>query len=165
MLPSAAVIIGDSQTYDACRVCAEPRSSTMDTQIVAGSGLRRACTPATVPTVPKSPQPPRWVKPQLTRLVDEAPAGSDWLHEIKYDGYRMHARIDGDKIQLLTRTGLDWSRGVRPPAGRDRLGPRKPRGWRLSGLPLCGVPARIVATTGQSIMSQLSHAVLATTVS
>jgi bifunctional non-homologous end joining protein LigD len=29
------------------------------------------------------------------------------VHEIKYDGYRMHARIDGDKIQLLTRTGLD----------------------------------------------------------
>jgi len=82
----------------------------MDTQIVAGSGLRRACTPATVPTVPKSPQPPRWVKPQLTRLVDEAPAGSDWLHEIKYDSYRMHARLDGGKAQLLTRTGLDRSK-------------------------------------------------------
>jgi ATP-dependent DNA ligase len=53
--------------------------------------------------------PPAWIKPQLTRLVDEAPTGKDWLHEIKYDGYRMHARIDGDKIQLLTRTGLDWS--------------------------------------------------------
>ena len=36
--------------------------------------------------------PPKWIKPQLTRLVDEAPAGNDWLHEIKYDGYRMHAR-------------------------------------------------------------------------
>jgi bifunctional non-homologous end joining protein LigD len=81
----------------------------MDTQTVAGFGLRRACTPANVPTVPKSPQPPRWIKPQLTRLVDEAPSGKDWLHEIKYDGYSMHARIDGNKIQLLTRTGLDWS--------------------------------------------------------
>ena len=48
-------------------------------------------------------------KPQLTRLVDEAPAGNDWLHEIKYDGYRMDARLDGGRIQLLTRTGLDWS--------------------------------------------------------
>jgi bifunctional non-homologous end joining protein LigD len=54
-------------------------------------------------------QPPKWIKPQLTRLVDEAPTGKEWLHEIKYDGYRMHARIDGDRIQLLTRTGLDWS--------------------------------------------------------
>jgi bifunctional non-homologous end joining protein LigD len=59
--------------------------------------------------VPQSPQPPKWIKPQLTRLVDEAPTGKDWLHEIKYDGYRMHARIDGGNIQLLTRTGLDWS--------------------------------------------------------
>jgi bifunctional non-homologous end joining protein LigD len=54
-------------------------------------------------------RPPKWIKPQLTRLVDEAPAGDGSLHEIKYDGYRMHARIDGRDIKLLTRTGLDWS--------------------------------------------------------
>ena len=36
-------------------------------------------------------RPPKWIKPQLTRLLDEAPTGKDWLHEIKYDGYRMHA--------------------------------------------------------------------------
>ena len=54
-------------------------------------------------------RPPKWIKPQLTRLVDEAPAGGGWVHEIKYDGYRMHARIDGGDIRLLTRTGLDWS--------------------------------------------------------
>jgi ATP-dependent DNA ligase len=54
-------------------------------------------------------RPPKWIKPQLTRLVDEAPSGGGWLHEIKYDGYRMHARIDGGKATLLTRTGLDWS--------------------------------------------------------
>jgi bifunctional non-homologous end joining protein LigD len=55
-------------------------------------------------------EPPKWIRPQLTRNVDEAPAGDDWLHEIKYDGYRMHARLDHGKIQLLTRTGLDWSK-------------------------------------------------------
>jgi len=53
--------------------------------------------------------PPKWIKPQLTRLVDEAPQGPGWLHEIKYDGYRMHARIDSGRVKLLTRTGLDWS--------------------------------------------------------
>jgi hypothetical protein len=58
-------------------------------------------------------RPPKWIKPQLTRLVDEAPAGAGWLHEIKYDGYRMHARIDGGKAALLTRTGLDWSHRYR----------------------------------------------------
>jgi ATP-dependent DNA ligase len=45
----------------------------------------------------------------LTRLAEEAPHVTGWLNEIKYDGYRMHARIDSGKIQLLTRTGLDWS--------------------------------------------------------
>jgi ATP-dependent DNA ligase len=58
-------------------------------------------------------RPPNWVTPQLTRLVDEAPTGDDWLHEIKYDGYRMHARIDGDQVKLLTRTGLYWSHRYR----------------------------------------------------
>jgi bifunctional non-homologous end joining protein LigD len=53
--------------------------------------------------------PPAWIEPQLTRLVSEAPNGDDWVHEIKYDGYRMHARIDGSDVRLLTRTGLDWS--------------------------------------------------------
>ena len=57
--------------------------------------------------------PPKWIKPQLSRLVDEAPTGADWLHEIKYDGYRMHARLDGGRAQLLTRTGLDWSKRYR----------------------------------------------------
>ena len=65
------------------------------------------------PAVGKSTRPPKWIKPQLTRLVDEAPAGDGWLHEIKYDGYRMHARIDGGDIKLLTRTGLDWSHRYR----------------------------------------------------
>jgi bifunctional non-homologous end joining protein LigD len=54
-------------------------------------------------------RPPAWIKPQLTRLVVDPPEGLNWLHEIKYDVYRMHARIDGGDIRLLTRTGLDWS--------------------------------------------------------
>ena len=52
---------------------------------------------------------PRWVRPQLTQLVDAAPEGDQWLHEIKFDGYRMHARLDRGAVKLLTRTGLDWT--------------------------------------------------------
>jgi DNA ligase D-like protein (predicted ligase) len=52
---------------------------------------------------------PEWVRPQLTQLVDEAPEGSEWLHEIKFDGYRMHARLDRGAVRLLTRSGLDWT--------------------------------------------------------
>jgi DNA ligase D-like protein (predicted ligase) len=52
---------------------------------------------------------PRWIRPQLTQLVDAAPEGDQWLHEIKYDGYRMHASLDRGVAKLLTRTGLDWT--------------------------------------------------------
>jgi ATP-dependent DNA ligase len=52
---------------------------------------------------------PKWIKPQLCKLVDTPPRGPDWLHEIKFDGYRMHAHLDRGQTQLLTRTGLDWT--------------------------------------------------------
>ena len=48
-------------------------------------------------------------RPQLTQLVRAAPDGDQWLHEIKYDGFRMHARLDHGKVRLLTRNGLDWT--------------------------------------------------------
>ena len=50
-----------------------------------------------------------WIPPQLTQLVDAAPEGDQWLHEIKFDGYRMHARLNRGTVKLLTRTGLDWT--------------------------------------------------------
>jgi ATP dependent DNA ligase domain len=56
-----------------------------------------------------SPALPEWIRPQLTQLVDAAPDGNQWLHEIKYDGFRMHARLDHGDVRLLTRNGLDWT--------------------------------------------------------
>jgi bifunctional non-homologous end joining protein LigD len=53
--------------------------------------------------------PPAWIKPQLAKLVDKAPDGWEWLHEIKFDGYRMHARLDAGRAQILTRRGNDWT--------------------------------------------------------
>ena len=52
---------------------------------------------------------PTWVKPQLAALVKAAPEGRDWLHEIKLNGYRMHARLDAGRVKLLTRRGNDWT--------------------------------------------------------
>jgi len=52
---------------------------------------------------------PGWIPPQLTQLVKQAPDGAEWLHEIKFDGYRMHARVEHGDVRLLTRTGLDWT--------------------------------------------------------
>jgi bifunctional non-homologous end joining protein LigD len=55
----------------------------------------------------------------VTALTETAPEGSEWIHELKWDGYRMHARIDGEGVRLLTRTGLDWT--DKYPAGVDAL--------------------------------------------
>ncbi|HET7497238.1 MAG TPA: DNA ligase D, partial [Candidatus Eisenbacteria bacterium] len=52
---------------------------------------------------------PRDARPQFATLVPEAPEGDDWLHEIKYDGYRVLARIDRGRARLITRGGLDWT--------------------------------------------------------
>jgi bifunctional non-homologous end joining protein LigD len=58
----------------------------------------------------KSASPlPRFIAPQLSQPVEKPPSGPQWLHEIKLDGFRMAARIDHGRAQLLTRTGLDWS--------------------------------------------------------
>jgi bifunctional non-homologous end joining protein LigD len=55
-----------------------------------------------------SPDLPRWIKPQLCKLVDAPPQGPEWL-QIKLDGYRMHARLNGGRVQILTRRGNDWT--------------------------------------------------------
>ncbi len=51
---------------------------------------------------------PDILQPQLATLVDSPPSG-DWRYEVKFDGYRILARIDGDDIRLFTRNGHDWS--------------------------------------------------------
>lgn len=48
-------------------------------------------------------------RPQLATLVDAAPEGDDWLHEIKYDGYRLLAVLEGGDVRLITRNGKDWT--------------------------------------------------------
>src|SRR6202034_4941051 len=52
---------------------------------------------------------PQFIPPQLSQSVEKPPSGSQWVHEIKLDGFRMAARIDNGRVQLLTRTGLDWT--------------------------------------------------------
>jgi bifunctional non-homologous end joining protein LigD len=53
---------------------------------------------------------PEQLQPQLATLVDEPPKDPDnWLYEIKFDGYRMVARVEGKKIALVTRNGNDWT--------------------------------------------------------
>ncbi|MGD9966122.1 MAG: DNA ligase D [Hyphomonadaceae bacterium] len=60
---------------------------------------------------PKAAKPPKWafVEPMLATRVETAPKGEAWIHEIKYDGYRIQAAASGDSVRLYTRTGLDWT--------------------------------------------------------
>ncbi|HUG53293.1 MAG TPA: non-homologous end-joining DNA ligase, partial [Vicinamibacteria bacterium] len=61
-----------------------------------------------VPGARKAPLP-RAPAAQLATLVDEPPAGEDWLHEMKFDGYRILARVEDGRASLLSRNGKDWT--------------------------------------------------------
>jgi DNA ligase D len=52
---------------------------------------------------------PRTFRPQLASPTTRVPGGEEWLHEIKFDGYRTIARIDQGEVRLITRSGLDWT--------------------------------------------------------
>lgn len=53
---------------------------------------------------------PGFIEPALAALKPAPPADERWLHEIKFDGYRLQARIEAGRIKLLTRSGLDWTK-------------------------------------------------------
>jgi bifunctional non-homologous end joining protein LigD len=77
------------------------------TKAVAGKPV------APPPGAPKG-KLPAFVSPQLATLVSEAPTGDDWLHEIKFDGFRILARRDGANVTLATRSGQDWTARFAP---------------------------------------------------
>ena len=53
---------------------------------------------------------PKRIEPQLASPAPSPPHGDDWLHEIKFDGYRTMAMLSGDKVELITRSGIDWTK-------------------------------------------------------
>jgi bifunctional non-homologous end joining protein LigD len=55
------------------------------------------------------PLPTDFVAPCIPTRAVKPPAGPDWVHEIKHDGYRLQVRREGDKVRLFTRRGYDWS--------------------------------------------------------
>jgi bifunctional non-homologous end joining protein LigD len=72
---------------------------------------------------------PESLTPQLATLVDAPPVhAEDWLFEVKFDGYRLLARIEGKDIRLFTRNGNDWTHKLKPL--HDQLAKLKlPAGW------------------------------------
>jgi bifunctional non-homologous end joining protein LigD len=57
---------------------------------------------------------PPFVAPQLAFLEDRPPDGPNWIHEIKYDGYRVLAAVAGADVRLYTRSGQDWTDKFKP---------------------------------------------------
>ncbi|MBB3693265.1 DNA ligase D [Sphingomonas sp. BK580] len=68
---------------------------------------------------------PAYEPPQLCTLVDSVPSGSDWIHEVKYDGYRALVAVADGQAKVYTRNGLDWTdkfAGVAAAAGALPVG-------------------------------------------
>ena len=88
-------------------------------EIAAGREAHEAGTTPPAPPLAKAirgarrANPPAALSPQLATLGTHAPAGQVWLHEIKFDGYRIVAHIDHGKIRLMTRNGHDWTTRLR----------------------------------------------------
>ncbi len=57
----------------------------------------------------KAAAAPDFIEPQLCRSVDRPPPGSGWAHEVKFDGYRLQVRVEGGRVTIRTRKGLDWT--------------------------------------------------------
>jgi bifunctional non-homologous end joining protein LigD len=104
-------------------IAAEPDSVLSERSIVARAS--RAGKPAKAKTIRKPASParkeksgpltgarkaglPELIKPELATLVEKVPDGK-WRYEVKFDGYRIMARIDHDEVKLFTRNGHDWT--------------------------------------------------------
>lgn len=69
--------------------------------------------PAVLPRARPAPLPAD-LTPQMATLTEQPPAGDNWLHEIKYDGYRILAMIRKGRVRLLTRRGKEWTEKFAP---------------------------------------------------
>lgn len=87
---------------------ATAKNSAKPAKQFANKNARATRPPAIALTGAQAAQLPETIKPELATLVESAPDG-DWRYELKFDGYRVMARIDNDKVQLFTRNGHDWS--------------------------------------------------------
>src|SRR5205085_11929930 len=71
--------------------------------------------PSKIPGARKAAMPSE-IEPQLATLVEEVPRDGEWIHEIKYDGYRAPCEIRDGEARLGTRHGKDWTDRFTPVA-------------------------------------------------
>jgi bifunctional non-homologous end joining protein LigD len=65
-------------------------------------------------TTARAVETQRFIPPQLATLFANVPPGEEWLHEIKYDGYRTGARVSSGEVQMFSRRGLNWTHRFGP---------------------------------------------------
>ena len=83
-------------------------ATEFDVLIAAPDSVLRPKPHADSPQAVRVALPPT-LAPQLATLVDVVPSDGDWQYEIKFDGYRMLTRVEGDSVRCFTRNGNDWS--------------------------------------------------------
>ena len=80
-----------------------------DQQTAVRPGEEFAIDPAALRGATHEPKPPRFVQPELATLVKKVPQGDEWLHEIKFDGYRAISRIERGSVKMYSRNDKDWT--------------------------------------------------------
>src|SRR5262249_53518972 len=87
---------------------AKGKLSHGDEEEPAPRARRRRIELSSLPGARKEALPQHW-PPELATLVKSVPTGDEWLHEIKFDGYRALGRLDHGGVRLYTRSGQDWT--------------------------------------------------------
>jgi ATP-dependent DNA ligase len=86
----------------------KPQLATLKAKAPSGGVMTKRAR--SVVAAATSAEMPGFIKPQLATLKAKAPSGDQWLHEIKFDGYRVQVHLDKGKKRVFTRNGLDWTK-------------------------------------------------------
>ncbi|WP_337270259.1 DNA ligase D [Oryzifoliimicrobium ureilyticus] len=107
-------------------------------------------SPSDLPKGAKQSPLPNFIEPVLAKLKPKPPTGDRWLHEIKFDGYRLQVRIEQGKVTMLTRSGLDWT---------DRFGPEMASAFNALDVKTALIDGELVVerSNGASDFSALQH--------
>jgi bifunctional non-homologous end joining protein LigD len=84
-------------------------NKSVATNVKSGAIRKRARSDVGTVNGARKASLPKFIEPQLATLVKSTPGGSDWLHEIKLDGYRMICRIEAGKVKMFSRNENDWT--------------------------------------------------------